>query len=232
MTNSWLTEAVANNAAWCDAIAASHGVATVWTDSIWMSIHPLPHFYPNIVTLRSGTPIDEAIEAIEAIGKSLPVGWGIKDSFNELDLGRNGFTVAFEAHWYCRLPNQRLTTEESGGTRIQIVQTAFDLSRWIRAWGEGNGIFSVSLLDNSAVELVYVERNGEVVSGLATNQSGDSVGISNTFGSTEDLLRCVAAVVNRHPNKGIVGYDSKADIAALLRIGFYELGDLRVWLRT
>ena len=87
------------------------------------------------------------------------------------------------------------------------------------------------MLENNSIELVYVERGGEMVSGLAMNQSGDSVGISNAFGSLEDIVCCVALVSRRYPMKGIVGYDGKAEVVALSDIGFKEIGNLRVWLR-
>jgi hypothetical protein len=99
------------------------------------------------------------------------------------------------------------------------------------AWGEEKEIFNPLLLARDAIELVYVERDGEVVSGLATNQSGDSVGISNAFGQPDDILDCVELVAQRHPMKGIVGYGSEYEVEALLEFGFQEIGDLRIWLR-
>lgn len=228
MEDFWLTEAVFNNAVWCDAIAASHGISANWNESVWLSEYPMPPLYPNIVTLRSGTLIDEQIDAI---GTQLALGWGIKDSFSDLELEGKGFALAFEAHWYCRPPNQHFSELKSSGFQPESVHTQSELNRWVAAWGEGNGIFNASLLENKTIELLYVERDGKVVSGLATNQSGDSVGISNAFGPPEDILCCVASVVERYPMKGIVGYDGKAEVVALSKIGFNEIGDLRVWLR-
>ena len=90
----WLSEAVSNNAVWCDAIAAAHDIAATWSKSVWCCDDPMPPLYPNIVTLHRGAEINKQIRAID---NRLPKGWGIKDSFKELDLSGHGFHVAFEA---------------------------------------------------------------------------------------------------------------------------------------
>ncbi len=189
----------------------------------------MPPLYPNIITLRSGDLIDEYINTIDP---HLSLGWGIKDSFSELNLNRNAFTPAFEANWFCRVPEQDVTETYSDGFYLKTVETQSDLDRWVAAWGEGEGIFNLSLLENTDIELIYLERDGKVVSGLATSHSGDSVGISNTFGQSNDILGCVSLVAESHPSKGIVGYDGKAEVVALSNLGFQEIGNLRVWLRS
>ncbi len=189
----------------------------------------MPRYYPNIITLTMGARIDDLIDTIAS---QLPSGWGIKDSFSELELEEKGFGIAFEAQWYCRLPNQPASETNQSGSQFKTVQSASELNRWITAWGEGDGILNSTLLENNAIELIYVERDGKVVSGLATNQSGDSVGISNLFGPLEDILCCVASVVGRYPMKGIVGYGDNTELLTLSKIGFKEIGNLRVWLRN
>lgn len=187
-------------------------------------MHPL---YPNVITLSPGALIDNQINTLN---KHLPIGWGIKDSFNELQLDQNEFTMAFEANWYCRLPNEQSEINEDSGLQLRTVKTRYELNRWITSWGEANGVFNQSLIENSRIDLVYAENDGKLVSGLASNQSGDSVGISNSFGSVEGLLLCIAYVAEKHPAKAIVGYGSKAEIDDLSSLGFKEIGDLRVWL--
>lgn len=180
----------------------------------------MPRHYPNVVTLINGALIDNQLHTIDP---RLSPGWGIKDSYGEFELEDKGFTLAFEAKWYCRLPNQYLTKVECQGFQLKAVQTPSDLNRWVAAWGEGDGVFNVTLLENKTVELIYIERDGEIVAGLATNQSGDTVGISNTFGPREDILYCVASVARSYPTKGIVGYDSKDEVVALSKLGFSEI---------
>jgi len=227
MINNWLEEAVLNNAAWCDAMASSHDIPTDWNELTCVSEFPMPPFYPNIVTLKSNISIDEKIDSL---GPQLSLGWGIKDSFNELDLANKGFAPVCDAHWYCRVPTSNVIDNEELHSKIETVSNQSELDRWVIAWGEGDEIFNSGLLENNCVELLYVARDDRVVSGLATNQSGNSVGISNAFGSPMDLLCCVNAVIARHPDKGIVGYGNKSEIAALSNIGFKEIGDLRIWL--
>ena len=228
MEDFWLNEAVFNNVAWCNAVATSHGVSTNQNESIWFSEHPMPRFYPNIISLSADAPIDESINAIDP---QLPSGWGIKDSYSDLVLDRKRFTVAFEAQWYCRLPNQHALKPENSGLQVSVVQTPSELNRWVTAWGEGEGILNATLLENKAVELVCIERDDRIVAGLAMNQSGDLIGISNMFGAHEDTLGCVTSLIERYPTKGIVGYGDSTELAVLSKIGFEAIGNLRVWLR-
>ena len=228
MENHWLSEAVFNNAAWCDAMAASHNISTQFDDSVWSCEHPMPPYYPNLITLRNGIQVEQIISAL---APKLSSGWGVKDSFNELELEGQGFKIAFEASWYCCLPKQIVATENSQIVQVKRVRNQTELNRWVDAWGDGCGIFNSSLLENSFIELLYVEIEDEIVCGLATNQCDSSVGISNLFGEKDTLLGCIKDLINRFPLKGIVGYGDKDEATRLLKIGFEEIGDLRVWLR-
>ncbi|OED38927.1 hypothetical protein AB833_18025 [Chromatiales bacterium (ex Bugula neritina AB1)] len=219
-------EAILNNVAWCNAIADSHGIATHRQKSVWHCDHPMPPFYPNIITLSKDAQIDKLIKTIDS---RLAPGWGIKDSFGNLDLSGKGFSLAFDANWYCRIPSP--ITNLKSSLAVNAVKTQSDLDRWVKAWGEEQRIFTSPLLQNTAVELILAEHNGRVVSGLATNQSGKSVGISNVFGLPNGILDCVADVARRHPEKVLVGYGDKEEIEILSTIGFREIGNLRVWLR-
>lgn len=69
------------------------------------------------------------------------------------------------------------------------------------------------------------------MAGVATNLSGDSVGISNAYGGPDEIIGCVDSVVKRHQTKVIVGYGDNVEVETLSRIGFQVIGDLRVWLR-
>ncbi len=224
----WLAEAISNNAAWCDAIASSHNVPTSWNESYWMSKHPMPRFYPNIITLKSDTAIDNQIDIIKP---QLPSGWGIKDSFAELDLHSNGFSPAFDAHWYCRVPTNGIIDNFKRQHHVHTVKTQLELNRWASAWGDGTDIFNAALLEKQCVELLYIEHHNNIVAGLAINLSGHSVGISNAFGSPNELLSSVASVIEKNPDKGLVGYGDQTEMALLSKIGFRNIGDMRVWER-
>jgi hypothetical protein len=61
----------------------------------------VPRFYPNVVTIaHDEAAIAEQRSTIDILLKSnLPGRWAVKDSFNALDLSRQGFDVLFEAAW-------------------------------------------------------------------------------------------------------------------------------------
>ena len=227
MEPDWLTEAVLNNAHWCDAVAASHGLEGRWAASVWSSNQPMPRFYPNIITLTPDAPVAQTIDALKA---DLPSGWGIKDSFAALKLAQSGFTLAFDAHWYCCLPDELRQTSTDPELRVDGVRTEVEFDRWVSAWGEGEGIFRFQLLENEAVELIYAEREGQIEAGLAANVSGSSVGISNAFGAASAIQACIAAVAARNSTKAVVGYGGDAELASLATLGFRAIGDLRIWL--
>ncbi len=228
MDSHWLNEAVLNNAALCDAVAASHGISTNWNESVWFSEHPTPPRYPNIITIKRGSLVDEQINVVRP---QLPLSWAIKDSFSELELKDDGFAIAFDAHWYCRMPNQKTSEKTTSDLHLETVKTQSELDQWVSAWGEEDGIFNLSLIENDAIELVYIRREGTIVAGMATNQSSDSIGISNAFGQQNDMLLCADLVAEKHLQHGIVGYGDEAEVAALSEVGFKEIGDLRIWVR-
>lgn len=228
MDDYWLSEAITNNAAWCEAVADSHGVTTSWSEPAWVSSQPMPPLYPNIVTLSRGSDIQKQIGDIDPL---LPMGWGIKDSYKEHQLAGLGFKVAFVASWYCRPPTENTRENTGSNERVLSVATNPDLELWANAWGEKAGVFRPALLSNDSVELLYVEKDGQIVSGLATNCSGKSVGISNAFGTPAGILACIWAVVSKHPKKGIVGYGGNDEVTALAIFGFQAIGDLQIWLR-
>lgn len=224
---TWLAEAVLNNAAWCDAVASSHHISTHQDEFLWFSEKPMPPFYPNIITLKKGSSV---VDRAESINQNLPSGWAIKDSFSELDLQHTGFNPVFDAHWYCRLPNQDVTLTNTLPHNVTSVSTPSELSRWVNAWGDGTGIFKFPLLESRFIELIYIERHGKIVAGMATNLSGHSVGISNIFGSSDEILSCIAALIRKYPKRGIVGYGSKSELRTLSQLDFHTVGDLRVWI--
>jgi len=188
----------------------------------------MPQFYPNLITLDSGASVDEHISTIDS---AAPRGWGIKDSYKELMLNDRGFKPVFEAVWYCRLSNQNHSWPKSNSPATKSVTEKASLERWASAWGEGPEIFKPTLLENHEVDLVYIERDGAITGGLAANLSGKSVGISNTFGEPTDILDCIHSIAKAHPDRGMVGYGDEAEMAMLAKVGFQELGELRVWLR-
>ena len=51
MDKSWISEAVWNNAVWCDVVCATHGRPGDFPDGFWICRQKAPPFYPNLITL-------------------------------------------------------------------------------------------------------------------------------------------------------------------------------------
>ena len=79
----------------------AHGRPGTFLPHLWVNAEPVPRFYPNAVTLaHDDAAIAEQRGTIDILLKSNLAGrWAVKDSFNALDLSRQGFDVLFEASW-------------------------------------------------------------------------------------------------------------------------------------
>ena len=89
-----LRAAVANNAAWCDAVCRSHGYPGEFAVRTWISRrHDLP-FYPNAITLSP-----EATAADTQAARAPDRAYSVKDSFARLDLAPAGLAPLFDADW-------------------------------------------------------------------------------------------------------------------------------------
>ena len=50
MACSRVEQAARNNAVWCETICRVHGTPGEFHDTLWLNRHPVPRFYPNVVT--------------------------------------------------------------------------------------------------------------------------------------------------------------------------------------
>lgn len=177
----------------------------------------MPRFYPNAVTLTPGEKaVEEQLEAIRILAKSNPPGrWAVKDSFNSLDLGRQGFDLLFEANWI----------------RNELADAAPIMSDIV--WERGSkGPFP---LDDPAFAMFTGRRGFAIVAGFTLYKADDVVGISNVVAEAADAVavwRSLALLAAKtFPRLPLVGYESGAELQGALDAGF-ELGDpLRVWVR-
>jgi hypothetical protein len=211
-----LTEAVRNNAEWCDLVCRAHGIATRFEPDAWIAESRTPMFYPDAVTLVP-TPEDllDRIDATE--------GCSVKDSFATLDLSPEGFEVLFEAEWIHRPPTTNVNSPE-----WIVITTEEQLRQWGKAHGGGD-VFRPELLQDPDVAFL-ARGEDEIVAGVIANRSGSVVGLSNAFG-LDDWEPAVRAVCARFPGLPIVGYEHGIDLAAARAAGFVSVGPLRVWLR-
>jgi hypothetical protein len=230
-TIDWLDKAVVNNADWCECVARSHGIKCARDAGTWMCSQKMPPLYPNLVTLDSG---ESQLEKIQHLDKQLPKGWSVKDSYGCLDLQPLGFKNIIESAWYLREPGIAWPTLAESPMPVQRVSSSKDLGRWVDAWGEtpdGDRIFVAEILENAAVQHLFVEEDQEITAGLAVNMGASVVGISNIFGSSQGINSCILSVCENNQDLGVVGYGSSSETKFLRRFAFRTIGHLRIWLR-
>jgi len=81
------------------------------------------------------------------------------------------------------------------------------------------------------------DRDGALVAGAVATRGDEAIGISNVFAVdgakltfAEAFGGTAAAIVERFPDRPIVGYLSEDLLPAALAAGFDTIGPLRVWL--
>jgi hypothetical protein len=226
-----VAEAAANNAAWCDAVARTHGIGGTLDVDAWTAPVRTPALFPDAVTLR------REVDAATMLGRiDAGPGASVKDSFAALDLTAPGFSVLFDATWLARPPRAGSLLGEA--LRFGVVSPS-GFPAWEAAWrGDGpRDVLRPGLLDAAAVTaLASVAADGSIVGGAVLFASTNAVvGVSNVFAPADSLgaaWRGVVAWAELHaPGATLVGYETGADLAAARRVGFAPLGPLRVWLR-
>ncbi len=246
MNDERLAQAVYNNAVWCDTVCRAHGRPGEFLEGIWINRHESSPFYPNAITLSDTTESAAQIAVIhELVQRGIPGEWGVKDSFDALDLAPLGFRPLFEATWLWR-PATRLEPERGiDGVRWLRIKEASELARWERAWrgeppDESNAthtrIFPPVLLTDDTIAVVAGYDQQRVVAGAIANRTGEVVGVSNLFVPPHDAARfrasCVATIHDIFPGLPLVGYNSGRDLDEMRALHFEELGPLRVWVRV
>jgi hypothetical protein len=223
----WVEQAARNNAAWCDAVCAAHGLATSFDDRVWSCPTRTPALYPDAVTLRATASADDVLSHIDV---TTP-GCSVKDSFASLDLSADGFRVLFDATW---IACGRVTDASPIDDTWSRVGDPAALDRWKCA---ADRDLPEALLHRD--DIVIVAGRGPhaedgIIAGGILNCSGSVVGISNVFTSTGDLdgvwSACLAFAGNHFPGAPLVGYEAGAPLAAARRHGFEPMGRLQVWI--
>ncbi len=236
-----ITQAVCNNALWCDTVCRAHDRPGEFLDAIWVNRHAAPRFYPNAVTLSAQGSAAQLERLHELVETGIPGAWGVKDSFSTLDLAPLGFRLLFDAAWLWWPASRPAPQSGSAGARWARVQAPSELADWERTWSgapheQPPRIFLPALLADADIAIVAAYRNERIVAGAIANRSGEVVGISNIFVPADDGERlragCVAAVQDAFAGLSIVGYELGQDLADMRTLGFDEIGPLRVWLRA
>lgn len=224
--------AARNNTEWCDIVCRLHGQAGSFHDDGWTVPRRSPPFYPDAVTLDPGAGVDGLLATIDSSS-----GCSIKDSFACLDLAPHGFHELFEAQWICREADMP-PLEPPAGMRWDVVREPSALLEWEHAWNEDAipaGLFRPALLEDDAVTVLAGFRNSAIVAGAIAKRSATVVGISNVFAPANDLdtawCGSVAAIATLLGEFPIVGYEQRDAIGEALRVGFSQIGPLRVWTK-
>lgn len=237
-----LAAAAANNAAWCDAVCRTHGLAPTTAADAWTSTARTPPLYPDAVTLAPNPSIPDLLARVDA-----SAGCSIKDSFASLDLGPFGFQVLFAATWIARAPGAEPSGSAERGWTVVDDTEAF--ARWEQAWrrdDDPSGVLHADLLDDPSIAVLALvaDAGDEVLAGAILNEAAGVVGISNLFvsvdtdteaGSTASATSawagCLAFAERRFPRATLVGYESGPMLDVARAQGFHPLGPLRVWIQ-
>jgi hypothetical protein len=224
-----LEAAVIDNARWCHLVCSTQGITGRFDDDAWVSPRRTPPMYPDAVTLTDDVSAEALLSRIDRTA-----GCSVKDSFSKLDLTSAGFGVLFDAQWLWR-PAGALA--EAGTLRWKRVERPDDVRAWSLEHGAGS-TFSPALLDEPSVTILAGrDLGGALVAGAVATHGDDAIGISNVFACDGAALTfadafagATAAIVERSPDRPIVGYLSADRLAAALAAGFETIGPLRVWL--
>jgi len=227
-----LGAAVANNAAWCDAVCRSHSYPGTFGARAWISPRHDLEFYPNAITLHP-----DATAAETQAGLSLSRRYAVKDSFARLDLAPAGLELLFEAEWIAA----PAVPDEPGepGLSWDAVTDSRGLARWETAWAQGGSsgrrLFRPQLLADPRCAILACHRDGDLAAGVIAYTAAGVTGISNLFGAQLPAGQLQAsvwhAVTTLQPGLPVVGYEHGPGLAAARQAGWQALGQLRVWER-
>ncbi|MGI8484897.1 MAG: hypothetical protein ACR2OU_11625 [Thermomicrobiales bacterium] len=225
MEDVMLIATIENNAAWCAAVCATHGISSTMESGIWIAEGSPPRYYPDAITLNPEITAEQ-VAAIIA-GRN---GGSIKDSVATLDLAPHGFELLFTANWIAI----DSPPPAAQGSTWDVISSAEGAQRWRDAQGDADSIRD-ELIDDPNVALVMGCVGDGDLAGAIAYRSDSAVGISNVFNSGSNQVsawQAVAAnVASTFPGLPIVGYEQGEDLMAAIAAGFTEIGPLRVWVR-
>lgn len=235
-----LRKAIANNNDLYYAIFEQYQIKSENNGFIWYCLQETPQLYSNLVTTSKEWKPDEIFRQIdENYQKEKWKEWSIKDSFACLNLTEFGFDKLFDAIWIYLEPNNFKPSLEKSNLCYEIIKNEDLLVRWKLAWDEnielGNKIFTAELLSNKKNFFIVGYEENKVVSGCFVNQTEDVLGISNFFAPNQELVYwtdLVKFIFEINCKINIVGYERPNLTKQLREIGFEEIGNLRVWLKT
>jgi len=236
--NTGVRFAIADNVAWCTLISSElNNSPSVPRFGGVLFRRKVPAYFPNYIS----TDCDVAARnqcglADELRSLGLPAGFGIKDSYANLDLSDQGFRCAIEGQWIVSGGEQRSDTrippdvsilwpKERHGIEAWIQSsgiTAIDVDRFL---GSPRAVRSVAL-----VALLKAER---IQAGAIINASERVLGISNVFSLDPELDMwplLKAAIRRRVGHALLVGWEAGEALEAACAAGFEAVHPMRVWI--
>jgi hypothetical protein len=223
-----VAEAATNNAAWCDAVARTHGVTGSFSPDAWTAPTRTPPLHPDAVTLRPDVDARALLDRIDT-----GPGASVKDSFTTLDLDPYGFSVLFDATWIVRMPG---TGALVGETETLTVVERATFAAWESAWrGDGpEDVVRPDVLDDPALTMLRSDTTA-ITAGAVLYANNDVIGLTNVFAPSDALDAAWRGIVawasTHHPEAPLVGYESGPELATARRLGFEPIAPLRVWTR-
>lgn len=219
-----LAAAVEDNVGWCGAVIAAHGGAPHATSAVWLNPGPSPRFYPNLITRRPGARAEVDI-VLPRLRATLAPGWGVKDSFADLDLAADGFTPVVRAEWHG--VRRQAGSIPPGWTQ---VGDAAELAAWETAWSEGavSRTFPDQMLGRPDIAFWRRQTDGGVAAGFVAHVTARAVGLSNWFAADAEtaLTDAVDVAAACWPGRPIVFWSSSPVGLTVAR----PLGALTVWI--
>jgi hypothetical protein len=217
--------AARNNADLYEAVFEAHGIGFERGPFAFTATGDPPPYYSDMTVTEPG----HGPEIARMVAERMRPGFGVKDSFGEIDAERQGLRVLFAASWLLRSPD---AARPAPGWRR--VKEARDLARWEAAWkADGSPterlMFPERMLRRD--DLAFLMRgDGSPPVGCLANRSEGAVGLSNVFGAADPEAFCEAAdaVAATAPGLPVVGYEWGGTLTAARAAGFDETARLRV----
>ena len=219
--------AAENNADWYEMMFEVHGLRFARDSIGFRALNRPPPFHSRL-TWTNPTLADEVLDRV-AQDLNLD-GFGIKDSFSQLELEGFGLRCIFDASWiWCdAAPSTALP-------HWKVIETEEDLLAWESAWKVGGSPsdlrqFPAAILNRPDVCIWGREGEQGFDAGCIANLSENCVGLSNAFGS-DVFPAATQLTLDFGKGRPLVGYERGADLENAKRAGCESVGPLNVWIK-
>ncbi len=232
--------AVQDNAAWCRFVSFElNHVPVIDVHGGVLFRGNVPAFYPNFVSTSAGAAKRSEGALVNTLGElHLPPGFGIKDSYANLDLSHFGYHRVIEAQWIALEMRKRVFDSTHQDFTTPWVTSPVELEAWLTAARlscfDTNQFFS-SAVDSSRVSFLSVKNDGYVIAGAVFTKFSEAIGVSNVFSTSPDVpiwSLIIQAGQERFGSATLVDWESGDALDEARRAGVICLQPLRVWVNS